>query len=57
MSTKCSVIANCIVCLARTEQRAVYAPLDVAKSATTVAVLATNCTKLNSNIGTVQRLK
>ena len=57
MTAECSVVANCIVCLARTAQCVVYAPLDVAKSATTVAVLATNCTKLNSNIGTVQGLK
>lgn len=57
MTTECSVVVNCIVCCARTEQCAVYAPLDVAKSATTVAVLATKCIKLNSNIGTVQGLK
>ena len=29
MTAECSVVANCIVCLARTEQCAVYAPLDV----------------------------
>lgn len=57
MTAECSVVANCIVCLARTAQCVVYAPLDVAKSATTTAALATNCTKLNSNIGTVQGLK
>lgn len=30
MTAECSVVANCIVCLARTAQCVVYAPLDVA---------------------------